>query len=555
MKNILSVIVVALVLVALVTGCEGMHRYDARLVAADSLMHDLPDSALALVQTVDPASLTREGDLAYHDLLLTQARYRCYITATSDSDINRALDYYRRHDGEREKLTRAYIYKGAVMEELGHPDSAMLYYKHAEATADEKDYANLGQINTRIADLYRRFYADEEICFEKYKKALSYYILTGNKAKQQNCYYNMAALASVSGIDNYKEYLKQATDLAIELKDSFNICQCLELKCRVKIIYDSDYETAKHIADQCIHHYRRFITNDLVLNLAFIYANKQMQDSARYFLHIAEANINGNRRAEIQKYWILSIISRNDGDTAKSNYYNGLKNKISDSIDNNTNKNHIQRIENNSNSLENNNKIKRISNLKWILAFLLTCFLIAIIIFVLYHYREVRTAKSIIHELENVILDKHERLLLQIDAKDSVIEQFVHKLVFLMHTSINASQIDSPKVFRRRVKETIGSIINDEFWNQLKTYLDKNHNNIITTISQNSKITETDLHFIELMCCSFSYIEIAIIMGYSTNYISTKRRNLARKLKIKIPLQEYLESLLDKTSIPTTNQN
>ena len=555
MKNILSVIVVALVLVALVTGCGGMHRYDARLAAADSLMHDVPDSALALVQAVDPASLTREGDRAYRDLLLTQARYRCYITATSDSDINRALAYYRRHDGEREKLTRAYIYKGAVMEELGLPDSAMLYYKHAEATADEKDYANLGQINTRIGSLYRRFYADEEICFEKYKKALSYYIITGNKAKQQNCYYNMAALASVSAIDDYKEYLKQATDLAIELKDSFNICQCLELKCRLKMIYDSDYDTAKQIADQCIHHYGKFITNELVLNLAFIYANKQMQDSARYFLHMAEANINGNRRAEIQKYWTLSIISRNDGDTAKSNYYNGLKNKISDSIDNNTNKNHIQRIEYNSNSLEDNNKIERISNLKWILVYLLMCFLIAIIIFVLYHYRKVRTAKSIIHELENAILDKHERLLQQIDAKDSVIEQFVHKLVFLMYASINASQIDSPKVFRRRVKETIGSIINDDFWKQLKTYLDKNNNNIITTISQNPKITETDLHFIELMCCGFSYIEIAITMGYSTNYISTKRRNLARKLKINIPLQEYLESLLDKTSISSRNKN
>lgn len=44
-------------LMMLVTGCGGMHRYDARLVAADSLMHDVPDSALALVQAVDPASL------------------------------------------------------------------------------------------------------------------------------------------------------------------------------------------------------------------------------------------------------------------------------------------------------------------------------------------------------------------------------------------------------------------------------------------------------------------------------------------------------------------
>ena len=174
MKNILSVIVVALVLVAVVTGCGGMHRYDARLAAADSLMHDVPDSALALVQAVDPASLTREGDRAYRDLLLTQARYRCYITATSDSDINRALAYYRRHDGEREKLTRAYIYKGAVMEELGHPDSAMLYYKHAEATAAPDDYFNLGYTNMRMGALYRDHYSMDGKHIEKYETALRF---------------------------------------------------------------------------------------------------------------------------------------------------------------------------------------------------------------------------------------------------------------------------------------------------------------------------------------------------------------------------------------------
>ena len=144
MKHLLTVILSILALVAVVTGCDSAPRYDSRLVAADSLMQPDPDSALALVEAVAPGSLKAEGDRAYRDLLLTQARYRCYITATSDSDINRALDYYRRHDGEREKLTRAYIYKGAVMEEFNHPDSAMLYYKTAEATATPDDYFNLG---------------------------------------------------------------------------------------------------------------------------------------------------------------------------------------------------------------------------------------------------------------------------------------------------------------------------------------------------------------------------------------------------------------------------
>jgi len=126
MKSLPWIILLVALLVTVVTGCGGMRRHDARLAAADSLMQSDPDSALSIVESVCRDSLASEGDRAYRDLLLTQARYRCYIPATSDSDISRALAWYRVHDGEREKLTRALIYKGAVMEELSHPDSAML---------------------------------------------------------------------------------------------------------------------------------------------------------------------------------------------------------------------------------------------------------------------------------------------------------------------------------------------------------------------------------------------------------------------------------------------
>lgn len=220
-------------LVAMVTVCSRSPHFDSRLIVADSLMRDYPDSALAIVQAVTHDSLAGEGDRAYRDLLLTQARYKCYITATSDSDINHALYYFCHHDNEREKLTRSYIYKGAVMEELGHPDSAMLYYKCAEATADERDYINMGQINTRIAALYRVYFANEEVCFDKYKTALHFYQLTGNKSMQQNSLYNMAVCLSVSKVGNPLEYLYQALDLAFELKDSANVYKCQERLCRL----------------------------------------------------------------------------------------------------------------------------------------------------------------------------------------------------------------------------------------------------------------------------------------------------------------------------------
>ena len=105
-------------------------RYDHRLTAADSLLHmNNPDSALQVLSAIDGTVLHSASERAYHALLLTQAQYRCYVAINSDSTINVALNYYQRGRGEQEKLTRAYIYKGAVTEVLGAPEDAMRYYK------------------------------------------------------------------------------------------------------------------------------------------------------------------------------------------------------------------------------------------------------------------------------------------------------------------------------------------------------------------------------------------------------------------------------------------
>ena len=109
-----------------------------------------------------------------------------------------------------------------------------------------------------------------------------------------------------------------------------------------------------------------------------------------------------------------------------------------------------------------------------------------------------------------------------------------------MQTSIDASEKDSPTVIRRRIKETISSIVDENFWIELRSFLDRNHDNVISSIAQNPKITVKDLKFIMLMCCGFDYVEIAITLGYKPKYISQKRTEIAKKLALNIPLQDYL---------------
>ena len=342
-----------MVLVVGVTGCGGA-RYDGRLVAADSMMQVDPDSALALVSAVSPSSLGTDGDRAYRDLLATQARYKAYkdILASDDSAITRAMGYYRVHAGEREKLTRAYLYKGAVMQELGHVDSAMYYYKTAEITAAEKDYANLGQINTRIGGLYRNYFADQQICYDKYNQALKYYKLVGNKPLQLSSLIGMASSRGIMNKDDAERLLCQASQLAIELNDSVRYYLCQELLCRQLSFDGKSIPKAKQIAFHCLNDYTNYVNHDLLLDLADIYAYSGMPDSARYYLDMVTENAGTVNLGQVKtrKYLILSDISRLEGDSALSSHYDMLSHQVSDSLSNNRLKYQIQEIENSFNN-------------------------------------------------------------------------------------------------------------------------------------------------------------------------------------------------------------
>ena len=283
--NKLLGILLMLVLVAGVTGCDGLRRYDARLVRADSLMQPDPDSALAIVGAID--SLAGDANLAYRDLLLTQARYKCYvdITAGDDSAITRAMAWYRAHGGEREKLTRAYLYKGAVMQELGHVDSAMYYYKTAEVNADPKDYYNLGYSNLRIAELYQTHFINDSAVLSRMRKARNYFSHT-----QDTNYWVItdgAIGAYLFGNDNdsAKIYLERAINNARLINSNYYYYQS---KLAGVYFYEEDYVTAKRLA------------LDIIKNSSDGWDdNKYYYYASRSFIKLSQLD---------SAYWVKSLI-------------------------------------------------------------------------------------------------------------------------------------------------------------------------------------------------------------------------------------------------------
>ena len=541
--NKLLGILLMLVLVAAVTGCDGLRRYDARLVRADSLMQSAPDSALAIVSAID--SLAGDANLAYRDLLLTQARYKCYvdITAGDDSAITRAMAWYSAHDGEREKLTRAYLYKGAVMQELNHVDSAMYYYKTAEVTADPKDYANLGQINTRIGALYKDYYADSQTCYDKYKQSLKYYQLAGNKKLQLTCLISMASCSGIIHKEDTEQLLNQATGLAIELNDSLCYYLCQELLCRQLSFNGKSIPRAKQIAMHCLNDYSDYVDHDLLLDLADIYAYSGMPDSARYYLDLVTVNpgMTNPEQVKTRKYLTLSNIYRQEGNIALSAHYDMLSHQVSDSISNDKQKYQIQQIENENNFEQNENRVRTIHDLHWLVRGIIALAILALLLFAIYHYRRVSYIKSLTQELQHARINRHEQLLEQVDIHNHVIGQFVKNMVSFMQTLMEASEKDGPTTLRQRVKDGLGSITTGEdFWDALRAHVDLTHDGLISRIAEDPGMTSKDLKFIELCCCGFDYVEISIIMGYTPRYVLNKRKIIAKKMGIQVPLLDYL---------------
>ena len=558
MNKLLGILLI-LVLVAAVTGCDGLRRYDARLVAADSLMQSNPDSALALVETVGPDSLRGEGNRAYRDLLLTQARYKTYqeITASDDSAITRAMAWYRAHGGEREKLTRAYLYKGAVMQELNHVDSAMYYYKTAEVTADPKDYANLGQINTRIAALYNDYYADSQICYDKYNQALQYYQLTGNKSLQLNSMLNMASCSGVMHKDDAERLLNQATELAIELCDSFNYYLCQELLCRQLSYGGKSVARAKQIAMHCLNDYRDYVDHDLLLDLADIYAYSGMPDSARYYLDLVNENASMTNLEQVRtrKYLTLSNIYRQEGNIALSSHYDMLSHQVSDSTSNNRLRYKIQEIENENNFVQTEKQVQTIHNQRWWIMSIILLAAIGLAAFGLYHYRRLRNTQAIKNELEKALEDL-ERL--KRDGESKYVGNRIAAIIEL-YNAIRVRKKDGSGKKRSVIplpgllkelddkNELLQMELSDTFWLQLKLSVDGEYNGIVSFVEKRyPNLGESDIRLFCLLCAGISPQIIKLCMNYSSAKTSSSYRNrlVQKKMGLDMTFDEFVEKYM-----------
>ena len=288
--------------------------FQPELAKAEAIMYRYPDSALHILQGIQPDNPSDNEQYATWALLMTQAQYKNQIEQ-SDSLINIAYSYFTKHDNAQRKALALY-YKGILCHESHHAEDALSFYLEAATEIEKTNDYQLGfLINSEIGlmYLYRKL---NDYAMEYFEKAHHNAELSDNqtyiafsfiyiaRAFSQKKQYNKA-------IEYYEKAIKigQVNNYPTILASAMNETSFLFLK-------TGDNKKALQYAKDCIKIKK---TDQRIFSLGDTYRYLKMYDSAYFYLN--QACLSPNIHTARSAYQALYYISQEEKDYKKAVEY------------------------------------------------------------------------------------------------------------------------------------------------------------------------------------------------------------------------------------------
>lgn len=279
-RTFLHFLQLILLAICFITGCQGGKDTVSRLEEAETLIYEYPDSAFRLLESIPHPERLQGKEQADYALLLSLARYRCYVPVSSDSLIQIAVQYYKDKD-DADKKGMAYYTLGSILEECDTDKSAAVQaYKDAERQVREmKNLDVASRIYSRLGFLNQSSGNNEE-AKQYYRQAIAINKKNGNNHSLASNYLNLFRIhylaAEKDSVAAYTEQLRQIestlTDSALRSKIHQNI--------GVYYMYEEDYAKAEQYLTHALQLASDKASPKIWLSLAYVYQYSQRQDKA-----------------------------------------------------------------------------------------------------------------------------------------------------------------------------------------------------------------------------------------------------------------------------------
>ncbi len=152
----LEIVIRTIAVVAIIVFVSSCASKEAKRImdTADAVMWTRPDSAPAVLESIDTLNLKAKAQRARYSLLYTIALDRNHRDIPDLRIIKPAASYYERH-GSNDDRMKMYFYLGVAQYDTGDPEAAITSYLRAKEYSSRSD--NLvfrGIISSSISDVY-----------------------------------------------------------------------------------------------------------------------------------------------------------------------------------------------------------------------------------------------------------------------------------------------------------------------------------------------------------------------------------------------------------------
>ena len=251
------------------------------LKVAEKVMEAHPDSALHILQKLQPEKYNSDANRALYGLLLFEAQDKSHMPLQPDSLINFSIDYYTRQD-DKIRLGSCHFYKGRTyLDKNKYEQATSEYLKVIDYLKVETDYTTLAKVYSdlgRICNIQK----DYKEAREKYQLAAKYFTRAQNK---NAIYYSMLDIGVTYRCTK-------------EFKIALTYCQKVISQAKDSILLGIAYQEIGNIymisnqSDSAIHYLRMSLqypakgTDYAIRNysLADAYTSKNQNDSAEVYI-------------------------------------------------------------------------------------------------------------------------------------------------------------------------------------------------------------------------------------------------------------------------------
>ena len=314
MKHIQShILYIGIILLLLgITGCRKQYPVAEKLLQAEAVMNEYPDSALNLLKGIEQTELQTREHHARYALLYSQALDKNYIDKTNDSLINVAVDYYRQTDEVRSKFL-SYYYKGRIHINAGENPEAMLAFMEAEQLVDAlgDDYY-AGLLYQWIASIFSS-YMDYPKAMEYAEQSIDRYTRAGKNRHRLWALLSKASLLRAMNEDAEGIRIMEALLPEVEATNDLALFNGYFGDLILGCMDENRLADARKYYDRYVQKINPMTKNTALLTkIAQLYAYEGSFSEAQRFMEAAWGKAN-DRADSIILYVTSSLIHRKKG--------------------------------------------------------------------------------------------------------------------------------------------------------------------------------------------------------------------------------------------------